>query len=84
MSALSKFGAPVSGLSEDDFTSSYMIVEFGVEPCRIDFLTGIDGVAFDDAWADKVGVKVDGLDIHVLSREDLIKNKRAAGREKIA
>jgi predicted nucleotidyltransferase len=82
LGALSKFGAPVSELSEDDFTSSDMIVQFGVEPCRIDFLTGIDGVVFDDAWANKLSVNVDGLDIHVLSKEDLIKNKRAAGREK--
>lgn len=41
-----------------------------------------EGVEFDGAWVNKVGVNVDGLDIHVLSREDLIKSKRAAGREK--
>lgn len=82
MSALSKFGAPTSELSEDDFTSADTIVQFGVEPCRIDLLTGIDGVEFEEAWANKVVVTVDSLEIHVLSREDLIKNKRAAGREK--
>jgi|SRR5919112_1840916 predicted nucleotidyltransferase len=82
MSALSKFGAPVSELSEDDFTSADMILQLGVEPCRIDLLTGIDGVEFDEAWGNKVGVTVDGLEVYVLSREDLIKNKRAAGREK--
>jgi len=37
---------------------------------------------FNKSWGNKVGVNVDGLDIHVLSREDLIRNKRAAGREK--
>jgi predicted nucleotidyltransferase len=82
MSALAKFGAPTSELSEGDFISADMIIQFGVEPCRIDLLTGIDGVEFEEAWANKVGVTVDGLEIHVLSREDLIKNKRAAGREK--
>lgn len=82
MSALSKFGAPMSELSDDDFTSADRVVQFGVEPCRIDLLTGIDGVEFEEAWENKVGVMVDGLEIHVLSRDDLLKNKRAAGREK--
>ena len=82
MSALAKFGAPVSELSEDDFTAADRIVQFGVEPCRIDLLTGIDGVEFKEAWENKVGVTVDGLEIYVLSRDDLLKNKRAAGREK--
>src|SRR5437764_1559601 len=48
--ALSAFGAPVSDLTERDFTSPNMVVQFGVEPCRIDILTSIDGVEFDDAW----------------------------------
>jgi predicted nucleotidyltransferase len=82
MSALSKFGAPTSGLSENDFTAADRVVQFGVEPCRIDLLTGIDGVEFDEAWGNRVAVTVDGVEIHVLSRDDLIKNKRAAGREK--
>jgi predicted nucleotidyltransferase len=82
MSALSKFGAPMSELSEDDFTAADRVVQFGVEPCRIDLLTGIDGVEFDAAWVNKAGVTVDGLEIYVLSRGDLLKNKRAAGREK--
>lgn len=80
--ALVKFGAPVVGLSEQDFTSPNVMVQLGVAPSRIDLLTSIDGVEFDEAWGNKVGVRVEGLDIFVLSKADLLKNKLAAGRDK--
>jgi predicted nucleotidyltransferase len=82
MQAIAKFGAPTSDLSEQDFTSPDMVVQFGVEPCRIDLLTRISGVEFDDAWRNRVKVEVDGLELYVLSKADLLKNKAAAGRDK--
>ena len=80
--ALTKFGAPTSGLSEEDFTAPDRVLQLGVVPCRIDLITGIDGVAFDEAADGKVKAAVDGLEVFVLSREHLLKNKLAAGREK--
>jgi hypothetical protein len=80
--ALATFGAPLSSLSEEDFTSADMIVQLGVEPCRIDLLTGIDGVEFDEAWERRVIIALDDLEIYVLSKADLLKNKLAAGRDK--
>lgn len=82
MRALMKFGAPLSNLSEEDFTAPDIIVQLGVEPSRIDLLTGIDGIEFDEAWQNKVDVTVDGLEIDILSKEDLLKNKLATGRDK--
>jgi predicted nucleotidyltransferase len=80
--ALARFGAPVSDLSEDDLTSPDMVFQLGVEPSRIDFLTGIDGVEFDEAWEKKTQVRIDGLEIYILSKADLLKNKLAANRDK--
>src|SRR4051812_9003047 len=80
--ALSAFGAPVSDLTEQDFTSPNMIVQFGVEPCRIDILTSIDGVEFDEAWINKLRVIVDDLEVEILSKPDLLRNKLASGRDK--
>ncbi len=80
--ALVKFGAPVSHLSEDDFTAPDVIVQLGVEPARIDLLTGIDGVEFDEAWQNKVTIEIDKLEVDILSKEDLLRNKLAAGRDK--
>ena len=82
MRALMKFGAPISHLSEEDFTAPDIIVQLGVEPCRIDLLTGIDGVEFDEAWQNKVSITIDNLEIDILSKEDLLRNKLATGRDK--
>ena len=80
--ALVKFGAPISSLSEKDFISPDIVVQIGVEPSRIDLLTGIDGIEFDEAWENKVSVNVSGLKIYILSKADLLKNKLAASRDK--
>jgi hypothetical protein len=80
--ALSEFGAPTSDLSEEDFTTPDFIIQIGVEPCRIDFLTGIDGVEFEEAWNSKVRVELGSLELFVLSKKHLLKNKLAAGRDK--
>lgn len=80
--ALGKFGAPVSDLTERDFTSTDVIVQIGVEPSRIDIITSIDGVAFDAAWENKVSVTIDELEIFILSKADMLKNKLAANRDK--
>lgn len=82
MQALMKFGAPLSNLSEGDFTAPEMVVQIGVEPCRIDLLTSISGVEFEEAWENKVGITIDDLEIYVLSKTDLLKNKLATGRDK--
>ena len=80
--ALANFGAPVSALSEKDLTTPNFVIQIGVEPCRIDLLTGIDGVEFDEAAGDKVRLDLGGLEVFVLSRASLLKNKLAAGRDK--
>ena len=80
--ALARFGTPTSDLSEEDFTTPDTILQLGVEPRRIDLLTGIDGVEFDEAAQGKERVDVDGVEVFVLSKQDLLKNKLAAGRDK--
>jgi len=82
MRALSMFGAPATQLSVEDFTSSDLIVQFGIEPSRIDLLTAIDGVEFEEAWQDRVSIALENLEIFVLSKKDLLRNKVASGRDK--
>lgn len=50
--------------------------------CRIDITTGIDGLEFNDAWDHKVSITVDGLNVYIPSKADLLKNKIAASRDK--
>ena len=78
--ALAKFGAPLSGIGEAELIAPDAVVQIGVTPRRIDLLTTLDGVEFDDAWRDRTEVEVEGLAIPVICRRDLIRNKRAVGR----
>jgi hypothetical protein len=80
VAALHAFGFGSLGIDEDDFTRPDTVVQLGYPPHRIDILTSIDGVEFDDAWARRVPVDADGVQIEVISRDDLVANKLAAGR----
>ena len=78
--ALAAFGAPLHQLEQDDLASPDVVFQIGVAPVRIDILTSIDGVEFDDAWADRIESHYGDQRVHVLSRAHLIRNKRASGR----
>jgi hypothetical protein len=78
--ALAEFGAPMDRLSLEDLSQPAMVIQLGVAPQRIDVLTSIDGVDFATAWAGRLAISVDGLQISVLGRRDLLVNKRASGR----
>jgi hypothetical protein len=78
--ALSRFGAPVQGMSEADFKEAGSVFLFGVEPLRVDILNDIDGVQFDEAWGRKQSTLYGGVPVNVIARDDLIANKRATGR----
>lgn len=80
--ALQAFEAPRSQVTEADFAEPDIVFQIGVAPRRIDLLTSISGVRFDDAWLRRRTIEVDGLLLHTLSREDLIANKLATGRPK--
>ena len=80
--ALAKFGAPIANLSIENFVKTDTIIQIGVVPCRIDIITGIDGVRYAEAWENKIEVEVDGLKLFILSKADLLKNKIAANRDK--
>jgi hypothetical protein len=80
LAALKSFGAPLQGLTEADLVSPGLIFQIGVPPVRIDVLTAIDGVEFDEAWETRVRAQIADLDVPVISKEHLIRNKRAAGR----
>lgn len=78
--ALQAFGAPLADLTLQDLNSPDLVYQMGVPPARIDVLTSITGVEFDDAWAARVTVRIEGLEVPVIGRQALIQNKRAVGR----
>jgi hypothetical protein len=81
--ALKAFGAPLSGISMEDFADPRRFIRFGREPVAVDILPGIDGVEFDAAWARRVEGVIDpvsGQTAFFISKADLIASKLAAGR----
>ena len=79
---LERFGAPLDQLNENDFAGEGMIFQIGVAPRRIDIITQIDGVTFDEADEDKIIVEAEELKVPVISLDKLIKNKMSTEREK--
>lgn len=82
--ALVAFGAPTSQITVEDFTTPDIVYQIGVAPQRIDILTSISGVEFDDAWKTRMVVDVDGMQIPVVGLQELLINKSSSGRDKDA
>ena len=82
MRAITSFGAPLMGLTEADFHKPGMVFQIGTEPQRIDIISAVDGLDYAGAALRAVTMNVDGLEIKVVSLDDLIVNKRASGRPK--
>lgn len=76
------FGAPLHEIDEVTFTKPGVVFQIGIAPRRIDIITAISGIGFDDAYQQKQIVDMEGLSIPIISLGDLIKNKRATGRDK--
>ena len=76
------FGAPLRtlGIRVEDFERAGQTVQLGVAPYRIDLLTEIDGVSFDEAWTGRGSFALDEVEIPVIGLAELLINKRASGR----
>lgn len=82
--ALAQFGAPLAAarVTAEDFTREGMVYQIGLPPRRIDVLTQISGVTFDEAWTTRASDLLDGRTIPFIGREEFVRNKQAAGRPK--
>lgn len=78
--ALAEFGAPLAGVSAEDFCNPDLIYQIGVPPNRIDIIMGLENITFDEAWKNRYEATYADEKVNVVSRDDLIKIKRAAGR----
>lgn len=80
-SALRSFGAPLVDLRLEELTTPGIVFQIGVPPRRIDLLTSLTGLTdFADAWTRRSMTAIEGLEVPVLGRDDLCRNKRALGR----
>lgn len=78
--ALADFGVGSLGLQAADFVDFYRVIQLGVAPFRIDILTSLTGVTFDQAWQGRVEATVGNTRMIFLGRKELIRNKKRTGR----
>lgn len=77
-----RFGMQSQSLTPALFQDHGKIIRMGVPPMRIEVLTGIDGVEFDQCYAERLTAEIDGQKVALISRKHLRMNKQAAGRHK--
>ena len=80
--ALSEFGFGSLGIKAADLSSPGIVVQLGVKPNRIDLLTGISGVTFEEAWATRSEAELEGVATRFIGRAALLRNKERTGRAK--
>lgn len=80
--ALGEFGAPLSEVSEADFAAPGVVYQIGVPPGRIDILTELTGLTFNEAWPGRIHRPFGDVEVDFIGRAAFIRNKRATGRAK--
>jgi hypothetical protein len=80
VAALDDFGFASLGLKESDFLEQGQIIQLGYPPNRIDILTTLSGVKFEDCYRSRVKVTMDDVEVSFIDLENLRENKRSAGR----
>lgn len=80
VAVIDDFGFSSTGLNEKDFLEADQIIQLGMEPHRIDLLTGISGVGWEEAWDSKELGTLESIPVAYLGKSAYIKNKLASGR----
>jgi len=80
LNVLLQFGFESLHITKTDLMKPDMIIQLGYPPYRIDIITSIEGVSFEEVWKDKVVARYGNVDAYFIGRECLIKNKMKVGR----
>lgn len=78
--AVQQFGFGDLNLTKQDFAKEDQVIQLGVSPNRLDLMTFLSGVTFDEVWASREYGNLDGLNVAFISKELLKRNKLACGR----
>jgi hypothetical protein len=82
MAALTEFGFGAAGIAESDFLQPERVVQLGVPPVRIDILTSLSGVTWEEVSRGRAAGQYGDVPVCFIGRAEYIKNKRAIGRKK--
>jgi hypothetical protein len=81
LAAIAEFGFPFE-LAPEEFDKPDQILQIGYPPYRVDVITSIDGVSWEEAWNGRQAGECGGVPVHFLGRDQFIANKLASGRLK--
>jgi hypothetical protein len=82
LQSLSQFGFGNLGIEAEDLQTPGKVIQLGVQPNRIDLLTAISGVTYEEAWATSEEAQLEGLAVRFIGRAALLRNKESTGRAK--
>lgn len=82
MAALNEFGFGSADLTTEDFLKENMVVQLGVPPVRVDIVTSLTGISWEEAYSNKVQGKYGNVPVFYIGRQEFISNKKATGRHK--
>jgi hypothetical protein len=82
LATLKEFGFGSLELEERDFTESHRVIQLGMPPVRIDLLTSLTGLTWDDAISGQLKGELDGVPVFFLGKPEYVRNKKALGRHK--
>ena len=82
LQALDEFGFKSVGLTLEDFQSADKVVQLGVPPVRVDIITSLTGVSWEEAFSGRAEGKYGDMPVYYIGREQFIANKRALGRKR--
>jgi hypothetical protein len=82
LKALALFGFGLLDLTAADFENQERVIQLGEPPVRIDLITSITGVSWEEAFSSRVPGSYGDVPVYFLGREPFIRNKRAIGRTK--
>ncbi len=81
-SALTAFGAPLHGLTHENFCHDDFVFTMGRPPIGVDIITSVSGVTFDEAWASRESGSLGDVSVPFIGRDAFLRNKRSAARTK--
>jgi len=78
--ALKQFGFDLPDLKKEIFLTEKKVIRMGIPPMRLEILTSIDGVHFEDCYKNRIVADFGDFKVNFISRDDLLQNKRSSGR----
>jgi hypothetical protein len=78
--ALRQFGFDLPDLKKEIFLTEKKVIRMGIPPMRLEILTSIDGVRFEECFQNRIIADFGDFTANFISKKDLLINKRSSGR----